>query len=135
MLERHAAYCGIEIGGTKLQIVIGDGAGKISRRWRGLVEREKGGPGICRQIEQGLGDLLQVIQQAKEDALNPRLQIAGVVFTKVQKYKGHQEVIASLRGNFSRDAGISCFKTEIRQSAVFTHAANQRSVVVLSDPY
>ena len=84
---------------------------------------------------QGLGDLLQVIQQAKEDALNPRLQIAGVVFTKVQKYKGHQEVIASLRGNFSRDAGISCFKTEIRQSAVFTHAANQRSVVVLSDPY
>jgi chromosome partitioning protein len=84
---------------------------------------------------QGLGDLLQVVQQAKEDALNPHLQIAGVVFTKVQKYKGHMEVIANLRGDFSRDAGISCFKTEIRQSAVFTHAANQRSVVVLSDPY
>lgn len=84
---------------------------------------------------QGLGDLLQVVRQAKEEALNPTLKIAGVVFTKVQKYRGHQDVIASLRGDLSKDMGISCFKTEIRQSAVFAHAANQRSVVVLCDPY
>jgi chromosome partitioning protein len=84
---------------------------------------------------QGLGDLLQVVNQAREDALNHGLTIAGVVFTKVQKYKGHQEIIASLRGDLSRELGVSCFQTEIRQSAVFTNSANRRSVVVLSDPY
>ncbi len=84
---------------------------------------------------QGLGDLLQVIHQAQEEGLNPHLQIAGVVFTKVQKYKGHQEIIKSLRGDFSKELGITCFETEIRQSATFTNSANRRSVVVLSDPY
>jgi chromosome partitioning protein len=84
---------------------------------------------------QGLGDLLQVVRQAQEEGINSQLTIAGVVFTKVQKYKGHQEIIASLRGNLSEELGISCFQTEIRQSATFTNAANRRSVVVLSDPY
>lgn len=84
---------------------------------------------------QGLGDLLQVVQQTRDDALNPQLKIAGVVFTKVQRYKGHQDIIDTLRGDLANELGISCFQTELRQSASFTRAANQRSVVVLSDPY
>jgi chromosome partitioning protein len=84
---------------------------------------------------QGLGDLLQVVQQARDDALNPTLKIAGVVFTKVQRYKGHQDIIDTLRGDLAKELNITCFQTELKQSATFTRAANQRSVVVLSDPY
>ncbi len=83
---------------------------------------------------QGLGDLLQVVRQAQDGALNPKLSIAGVVFTKVQHYKGHHEIIASVREDLAQEFGISCFKTEIRQSAAFANAANRRSVVVLSNP-
>jgi chromosome partitioning protein len=84
---------------------------------------------------QGLGDLLQVVQQARDDALNPTLKIAGVVFTKVQRYKGHQDIIDTLRGDLAKELDITCCQTELKQSATFTRAANQRSVVVLSDPY
>lgn len=84
---------------------------------------------------QGLGDLLQVVQQVRHDAINSHLSIAGIVFAKVQKYKGHQEIITSLRGDLSKELGISCFNTELRQSASFTNAANRRSAVVISDPY
>src|SRR5581483_6788988 len=84
---------------------------------------------------QGLNDLLQVVQQVQEDALNPLLKVAGIVFTKVQKYKGHQDIINSMRKDIAREAGIPCFNTTLRQSAVFTNAANRRSAVVISDPY
>lgn len=50
---------GIEIGGTKLQIVVGDDAGRIIHRWRSPAERAGGGPAIARQIEQGLKPLLE----------------------------------------------------------------------------
>ena len=49
-------YLGIEIGGTKLQMVIGDGEGRILERQRFMVERREGGAGIRRQIEMGLGE-------------------------------------------------------------------------------
>lgn len=48
---------GIEIGGTKLQIVQGDGAGRIQRRWRVTVDPAKGGPGILEQLRPGIGEL------------------------------------------------------------------------------
>jgi glucokinase len=48
---------GIEIGGTKLQIVQGDAAGHIHRRWRATVDRSRGGPGILEQLTQGLREL------------------------------------------------------------------------------
>ena len=47
---------GIEIGGTKLQIVQGQ-AGVIHRRWRATVDRTAGGPGILRQLDQGIAEL------------------------------------------------------------------------------
>lgn len=48
---------GIEIGGTKLQLVSGNASGKIERRWRATVDPVAGGKGICRQIQTGLAEL------------------------------------------------------------------------------
>ena len=48
---------GIEIGGTKLQIVAGTGPGAIGRRWRSTVRPEQGGAAIQRQILAGLADI------------------------------------------------------------------------------
>jgi len=47
-------YIGIEIGGTKLQLVAGDAAGTILSRQRFSVVKADGAAGIQRQIEQGL---------------------------------------------------------------------------------
>ena len=51
-------YLGLEIGGTKLQLVRGDGTGNILTRHRLTVDRREGGPGIRRQIEAGLKALV-----------------------------------------------------------------------------
>jgi glucokinase len=50
-------YFGIEIGGTKLQVVVGDAETKILDRWRSTVDKAAGAEGIQRQIEQGLAEL------------------------------------------------------------------------------
>ncbi len=44
-------FLGIEIGGTKLQIVLGDERGTIHQRFRRTVDKELGGAGIRAQIE------------------------------------------------------------------------------------
>ena len=49
---------GIEIGGTKLQLVIGNATGHIHARRRLLVESALGAEGIRRQIEQAIPELL-----------------------------------------------------------------------------
>ena len=51
-------FAGIEIGGTKLQIVVGDGGGGILRRYRYSVDRAKGASGIREQIEVALAEVL-----------------------------------------------------------------------------
>ena len=51
-------FFGIEIGGTKLQIVAGDQAGLIEERFRFAVQPAEGAGGIRRQIEATLRDLL-----------------------------------------------------------------------------
>jgi glucokinase len=55
-------YLGIEIGGTKLQLVVGDGALKIVQRRRLKVDREQGGAGIRRQIELALPEILRGVR-------------------------------------------------------------------------
>ena len=50
---------GIEIGGTKLQLVLGDDTGKISERRQLLVDRGSGAAGIRQQIEQTIPELLR----------------------------------------------------------------------------
>jgi glucokinase len=56
-MREQRRYLAIEIGGTKLQMTIGSGEGRILRRWRANVQRSEGGPGICRQLEQGIAEL------------------------------------------------------------------------------
>src|SRR3954471_8142480 len=51
-------FLGIEIGGTKLQLVAGDAHGTIHDRRKFVVARESGAAGIRRQIEQCVPDLI-----------------------------------------------------------------------------
>jgi glucokinase len=54
-----ANWLGIEIGGTKLQIVLGTEAGLIKERWRLAVRPDHGARGIQTQIKSCLGEILQ----------------------------------------------------------------------------
>jgi glucokinase len=60
--ESTACCLGIEIGGTKLQVVVGDPEGTIRARHRFTVDRAKGGHGIRAQITQCLSELGQQIR-------------------------------------------------------------------------
>jgi len=52
-------FLGIEIGGTKLQIVLGDDSAKIHEHFRFSVSETEGANGIRQQIESTLKELLQ----------------------------------------------------------------------------
>ena len=52
------AFLGIEIGGTKLQLVAGDAAARITARVRLVVDKARGGAGIREQIQAALPVLL-----------------------------------------------------------------------------
>ena len=54
MSTHTSTYLGIEIGGSKLQIVEGDASARIVRRWRAEADRERGAEGIRQQLEQAL---------------------------------------------------------------------------------
>ena len=53
------AYLGIEIGGTKLQLVAGDAYGNIHERLRFSIAADSGAAGIRQQIEKALPGLVQ----------------------------------------------------------------------------
>ena len=53
---------GVEIGGTKLQVVLGDEAGKIGERRKLHVDPAKGAAGIRQQIEQAVTELTRGCQ-------------------------------------------------------------------------
>lgn len=57
-------YLGIEIGGTKLQLVAGDAAASITARVRLNVDQARGGAGIREQIQRALPNLLEQAQPA-----------------------------------------------------------------------
>lgn len=52
-------FLGIEIGGTKLQLALGEGDGQLLGLWRGSVSAAEGGDGIRRQIATAVPDLLR----------------------------------------------------------------------------
>ncbi len=54
---------GMEIGGTKLQIVSGDAEGRIVERWRCQVDPAKGGQGIREQIGAVLENVLKQVPE------------------------------------------------------------------------
>lgn len=58
------AFLGIEIGGTKLQLVVGDAEARITARRRFTVDKARGGPGIREQIAGALPELVQVAKPA-----------------------------------------------------------------------
>ena len=57
MVQPGRTLIGIEIGGTKLQIVAGDATGRITRRWRASVDPSAGSAGIRKQLEQLLPEI------------------------------------------------------------------------------
>jgi glucokinase len=63
-------YLGIEIGGTKLQLGVGDGDGVISAAWRGNVDQRAGGERIRQQILDAVPDLVR----------GQRIEAAGIGF-------------------------------------------------------
>lgn len=84
---------------------------------------------------QGLVSLSKSIEEARESEANPDIKIAGILFTRVRhNYKTHTEIMQFVRNDLAPQLGISCFNTEIKDSAVFLNAASQRSVVVVAEP-
>jgi glucokinase len=57
-------FLGLEIGGTKLQIVLGDGSAKIIERRRLRIDRAKKGDGIREQITVALAEWIPKAQPA-----------------------------------------------------------------------
>ena len=64
-------YLGIEIGGTKLQLGLGDGLGTIHSLWRGAVTPNDGADGIRKQI-------LDAIPQMLASAQRDRAELKGI---------------------------------------------------------
>lgn len=60
MAEAARTFIGIEIGGTKLQLVRGDASGQILERWRAAVDPGLGGAAIRPQLLNGLARLRAV---------------------------------------------------------------------------
>ncbi len=51
-------YLAVEIGGTKLQVALGDGGGVVLARWRAEVRRDLGGEGIREQLSRMIPEAL-----------------------------------------------------------------------------
>jgi glucokinase len=68
-------FVGIEIGGTKLQLGIGAGDGKLAGLWRGTVDVTAGPEGIRRQIAAAVPELL-----GNSSVERGRLQGVGIGF-------------------------------------------------------
>lgn len=64
-------FIGIEIGGTKLQLGLGAGDGRLAGLWRGPVDRAAGGDGIRKQIADAVPELLSQTQ-------TKRSQLCGI---------------------------------------------------------
>ncbi len=58
------SYLGIEIGGTKLQISVGDDRAGVAQRHRLTVDPGRGAEGIRRQIEAALAQIVPTVKPA-----------------------------------------------------------------------
>jgi chromosome partitioning protein len=85
----------------------------------------------------GMVGLFKTVRQSKEVA-NPGLSLAGIVFTKVQNYRGHRTIMAQVQETLAAeypDLVISFFETTIQQSKDGVDASSDRSVAVVHRPY
>ena len=62
MRARSKGFFGIEIGGTKIQVVVASTNLKIKQRRRFVVDRARGAAGILQQIQSAVSELLQNFQ-------------------------------------------------------------------------
>lgn len=84
-------FVGIEIGGTKLQLGLGNGDGKIVKLWRGPVDVAAGGEGIRRQIAAAVPELLAQAGVERSNLRGFGLGFGGPVNDETQTIiKSHQ---------------------------------------------
>jgi glucokinase len=84
-------FLGIEIGGTKLQLGIGQGDGVLTALWRGDVDVAEGPEGIRRQITSAVPELLQKAGKALSDLKGVGIGFGGPVDDATQTIiKSHQ---------------------------------------------
>ncbi len=84
-------FLGIEIGGTKLQLGLGHGDGRIVRLWRGPVDVAAGGDGIRRQITVAVPELLSQAGVSRASLHGFGLGFGGPVNDETQTIiKSHQ---------------------------------------------
>jgi glucokinase len=82
---------GIEIGGTKLQLGLGEGDGQLHALWRGAVEPANGADGIRAQIQAALPDLLTQAGVGRGDLKGVGIGFGGPVDDATQTViKSHQ---------------------------------------------
>jgi glucokinase len=72
-------YLGIEIGGTKLQLGLGEGDGVIQSLWRAAVVPGDGADGIRRQIEQAVPELLAGAKRKRDELKGVGIGFGGPV--------------------------------------------------------
>ena len=70
-------FLGIEIGGTKLQLGLGEGDGTIAKLWRGTVDLALGGAGIRAEIVRNYPGLLQSAGMQPSDILGIGVGFGG----------------------------------------------------------
>jgi glucokinase len=84
-------FLGIEIGGTKLQLGLGDGDGVIQALWRGAVVPAEGADGIRRQIEMAIPELLAGAKRGREELRGVGIGFGGPVDDATRSViKSHQ---------------------------------------------
>ncbi len=82
---------GIEIGGTKLQLGLGEGDGKLAGLWRGRIEPSRGPEGIRQQIIAAVPELLHQAKLAPGDLAAVSIGFGGPVDDNSQTViKSHQ---------------------------------------------
>lgn len=78
-------YLGIEIGGTKLQVGLGDGQGSLTQLHRIAAAPEKGAAGIRAQIKQAVRELLEMSSSKVSDIAACGLGFGGPVNDHTQE--------------------------------------------------
>ncbi len=114
-------YLGIEIGGTKLQLGMGDGDGVIHSLWRGNVVPTDGADGIRRQITAAIPKLLTSAKRKRDELKGVGIGFGGPVNDATRTViKSHQiqgwddfplakwiEEITSLPAALGNDADVA----------------------------
>lgn len=78
-------FLGIEIGGTKLQVGLGDGQGPVAHLHRVAAHPEAGAAGIRTQIEQAVRELLEKSNTSRTDIIACGIGFGGPVDDRSQQ--------------------------------------------------